>query len=77
MKNHLSSCEFNMDTACVELQYADSNMIDIDCDVVEAETAKNLRQRTELNRLIYHAPLDYAELILKGDIRKLYQVATM
>ena len=27
---HLISCEFNMDTACVELKYADGSMISID-----------------------------------------------
>ena len=26
----LISCEFNMDTACVELKYADGSMISID-----------------------------------------------
>ena len=27
---HLISCEFNMDTACVDLKYADGSMISID-----------------------------------------------
>ncbi len=27
---HLISCEFNMDTACVELKFTDGNMIAID-----------------------------------------------
>ena len=25
------SCEFNIDTACVEVKYADGSMISIDC----------------------------------------------
>ena len=29
------SCEFNMDTACVELRFADGSMISIDCTAVE------------------------------------------
>lgn len=31
------SCEFNMDTACVELRFADGSMISIDCTAVENE----------------------------------------
>ena len=36
------SCEFNMDTACVELRYLDSSMISIDCTAVENEVAGNM-----------------------------------
>ena len=35
------SCEFNMDTACVELKFADGNMISIDTIAVENEIANN------------------------------------
>ena len=66
MKN-LISCEFNMDTGCVELRYADGSMIAIDCTAVERETADNLYQRSELDYLIYNDPLSYSELILNGD----------
>ena len=31
------SCEFNIDTACVEVKYADGSMISIDCTRVENE----------------------------------------
>ena len=29
------SCEFNMDSGCVELRYADGDMLAIDCTAVE------------------------------------------
>lgn len=29
-------CEFNIDTACVEVRFADGSMIAIDCTLVEA-----------------------------------------
>ena len=32
---HLISCEFNMDTACVELKFTDGSMIAIDTIAVE------------------------------------------
>jgi len=64
---HLISCEFNMDTACVELKFADGSMIAIDTIAVENEVADNMYQRSELDYLIYNAPSEYADLILNGD----------
>ncbi len=63
----LISCEFNMDSACVELVYSDNSMISIDCTAVENEVADNLYQRSELDYLIYNDPLAYADLILNSD----------
>ena len=63
----LLSCEFNMDTACVELKYADGSMISIDTIAVENEVADNMYQRSELDYLIYNDPPAYADLILNGN----------
>lgn len=46
-----NSCEFNMDTACVEMKFANGNMIAIDTIAVENEVANNLYQRFELSDL--------------------------
>ena len=62
----LISCEFNIDTACVELKYSNGSMISINCTAVEDEVANNRFQRSELDWLIYNDPLSYAEWILKG-----------
>lgn len=70
------SCEFNIDTACVELRYADGTMISIDCTAVENEVADNMYQRSELDWLIYNAPLEYADLILNGDPEKYLKSVT-
>ena len=64
---HLISCEFNIDTACVELVFADGTVIAIDTIAVENEVADNMYQRSELDYLIYNAPFEYADLILNGD----------
>ena len=63
----LLSCEFNMDTTCVELKFADGNMISIDCTAVENEIADNMYQRSTLDYLIYNDPVSYADLILNGN----------
>lgn len=64
----LISCEFNIDTARVELKYSDGSMLAIDCDAVEDEYTKTIRQRSSLDYLVYNAPLEYAELVLNGDV---------
>ena len=61
------SCEFNMDTACVELRLTDGTLISIDCTAVENEVADNMYQRSALDWLIYNDPASYADLILNGD----------
>ena len=63
----LLSCEFNMDTACVELKFANGSMIAIDTIAVENEVADNIYQRSELDWLIYNDPAAYAHLVLNGD----------
>ena len=64
------SCEFNIDTACVEVKYADGSIISIDCTRVENEVARNMYEASELDWLVYNAPVDYVNLLLHGDIRE-------
>ncbi len=63
----LISCEFNIDSACVELKFADGSIISIDCTAVENEISNNMYQRSELDYLIFNDPVAYADLILNGD----------
>ena len=63
----LISCEYNFDNCCVDLKFNDGSMIAIDTIAVENEVADNMYQRSELDYLIYNAPLEYADLILNGD----------
>lgn len=61
------SCEFNLDTVCVELRLDDGTLLSIDCTSVENEVANSMYQRSELDWLIYNDPLAYVELMLSGD----------
>ena len=70
MGKKLISCAFNIDTACVEVKFADRSMISIDCTLVEAEVARNMYESSELGWLVYNAPVDYVNLLLHGDIRE-------
>lgn len=68
------SCEFNLDTACVELIMEDGTLLSIDCTAIENEVANSMYQRSELDWLIYNDPLAYAELIFDGDLKKYLEV---
>ena len=59
----LQSYEFNMDTNRMELLYTDG-------------TAEDMYQRSELDWLIYNAPLDYARLVLEGDVERYLKEVT-
>ena len=69
MDKKVISCEFNIDTACVEVRFVDSSMIAIDCTLVEAEVARNMYESSELEWLVYNAPVDYVNLLLHGEDR--------
>ena len=62
------SWEFNLDTASVELKFADGSIISIDTVAVEDEVADNMYKRSELEWLIYNKPLEYAQLVFGGDL---------
>ena len=70
MEKKVLSCEFNMDTGCVEVRYADGSIISINCTKVENEIARNMYEASELDWLVYNAPVDYVNLLLHGDIRE-------
>ena len=74
--DRLVSCEFNMDTACVELKFFDGSIIAIDTIAVEKEVADNMYQRSELDYLIYNDPVGYAYLILNGDPETYLKIVT-
>ena len=67
IKYDARACHFNMDTGCVELLLRDGRKISIDCTEVEDALDVTMAQQTELDYLIYNAPLAYAELILNGE----------
>ena len=71
------SCEFNIDTACVELQLEDWTLIAIDCIAVENEVTDNMYERSELDYLVYNALLEYADLILNGNPVKYLKTVTV
>lgn len=73
----LLKCEFNMDTACVELRFSDGTGVFIDTIAVENEVADTMYQRSELDWLIYNDPIAYTELILGGEPKEYLRAVTI
>ena len=67
MKN-LLSYRYNMDTNRIEARFADVSAVAIDCIAVEDEYGDTPAQRAELDWLLYNKPLEYAQMVLKGEM---------
>ena len=68
MKYDERACKFNMDTGCVELLLRDRRKISIDCIAIEDEYGNTPAQRAELDWLLYNKPLEYAQMVLRGEM---------
>ena len=66
--NKLHSCCFNINTNRVEARFEDGSAVAIDCIAGEDEYGNTPKQRAELDWLLYHKPLEYAQLVLGGEI---------
>lgn len=66
----LISCKYHEDSQTVELLYTNGTLVVIDCIAVEDEVARNMYERSELDYLLDHDPVDYADLILNGDVEE-------
>ena len=66
----LLSCEFNIDTACVELRYTSGEGLSIYTPGIEDSFDTTLPMRTEIDWLIYNAPLEYAQMALDGTLEQ-------
>ena len=59
---------FNMDTNAVELTYNDGSVLTIDCEEVENAYDVTNGQIADLDWLLYNAPMEYASLVLSGEM---------
>ena len=64
----LHTCRYNMDTDRVEVRIADGSAVAIDCIAVEDEYGNTPAQRAELDWLLYNKPLEYAQIVLRGEM---------
>ena len=70
------TCQFNMDTVCVELKYSNGSIIFIDTIAVQNAIVNNRYERTEQDYLIYNDSVAYTDLILNEDSEVYLKVVT-
>ena len=66
--NKLLSCRYNMDTNRVEARFVDGSAVAIDCTAIEDEYGNTTAQRAELDWLLWNKPLEYAQMVLRGEM---------
>ena len=66
--NKLFPCRFNMDTNRVEARFEDGITVAIDRIAIEDEYGNTPAQRSELVWLLYNKPLEYAQMVLGGEM---------
>ena len=66
--NKLLSCRYNMDTDRVKVRFEDGTTVAIDCTAIEDEYGNTPTQRAELDWLLYNKSLEYAQMVLSGEI---------
>lgn len=66
--NKLLSCLYNMNTNRVEIRFAEGSAVAIDCLAIEDEYGNTYAQRAELDWLLYNKPLEYVQMVLKGEM---------
>ena len=52
----------------MEALFEDSAILAMDCIAVEDECGNTPAQRAELDWLLYNKPLEYAQMVLRGEI---------
>ena len=70
------SCQFNIDTACVDVEYEDGFVLSIYTPAVEDAVAHTMQQRSELDWLIYNDPLAYVGLVMSGKSEEYLKAVT-
>ena len=70
MTTKLIHAFYNMDTNSVELTDNDGSVLTIDCEEVENHYDVTNGRTADLDWLLYNAPMEYASLVLSGELEK-------
>ena len=68
MQKKQHSFRYNMDINRVEARFEDDTTLSIDCIAIEDEHGNTPAQRAELDWLLYNKPLEYAQMVLSGEM---------
>nr|UWI33903.1 MAG: hypothetical protein [Bacteriophage sp.] len=68
--NKLLSCHYNMDTNRVEARFTDGSAVAIDCTAIKDAYGNTPALWAALDWLLYNKPLEYAQMVLSGDMER-------
>ena len=68
---------YNMDSNSVELTYSDGSVLTINCEEVENFYDVASSQMADLDWLVYHAPMEYAGLVVSGELEHYLKGTTL
>ena len=60
--------EYNIDNGSVEVIFLDGSKMSILCNVIEDAMDLTMMQRSEYDRLAYDHPIEFARLVLSGEL---------
>ena len=66
---NIKSCEFNIDTACVDVVYENGGTLSIYTPLIEESLRTTVYSRSRLDWLIDNAPLEYTQMVLDGTMQ--------
>ena len=66
--NKLPTRRYSMDANRVEARLEVGTTVAIDCIAIEDEYGNIPAQRAELDWLLYNKPLEYAQMVLRGEM---------
>ena len=66
----IKSCAFNIDTACVDVVYANGSTLSIYTPIIEESLRTTVQSRSKLDWLIENEPMEYARMVLDGTMQK-------
>jgi len=73
----ITKCEYNVDTASVEVSFSNDTILSIYCPAVDDELDLNMKQQADLDWLMYNKPLEYAQLILSGEVMDYFKYSPL
>lgn len=66
----VESCEYNMDTGCIDVVYANGKILSIYVPAIEESLHTTVYSRSRLDLLLDSDPLCYVEMVLDGTLQE-------
>lgn len=65
----IKSCEFNIDTACIDITYMDGKILSLYIPTIEDSLRTTVYSRSKLDLMLGNEPLEYARMVLDGTMQ--------